>query len=568
MKNFRYTVGVIAALTVLVATGAALAHGIVVIKGTMKADTLTGTPGPDRIIARAGDDVVNAGDGNDRVHGNRDNDTVNGDAGNDHVWGGFGNDTVTGGDGNDVLRGRPGDDSLDGGPGNDRIWPGRGTDTQNGGDGDDVLHSLARDRQGRHDRLRPRQRRPLAERQGDHGHVHQLRDREVRLRARRRHRLLTNLHRPDGAGGAAAPPALFAVRRCHHPAHFGRSDADKSGVIRDTLRGLAIAWSLRVYFALLFALVVGSSVAGALFVNREASRDARSDARHDALFSAKTAAGQLENHVAALKASAAGLAANPQIAQVLVHPEGCTLAFQGLGGPDKGHIDIIGADGKVRCSSRPLKNDPPAAGYANSAWLAGALTRATFLAPVRDDIVGAQMAIASSPIPGGKGVVAAFADLGAFGPTLSALYGGGRPNEFLVTTADNRTVVTRSSRTATSIGTRLAPDDVSTAPGSVWRDLDGITRLYSHAAAPKAGWNVYVGEDESAVLASVTRQRNRQLVLIGLGLLLFCWRPPHLPESRRADPPPKRRRAQTTARTSRPGCRSRGRPRCARWRRT
>ena len=129
-------------------------------------------------------------------------------------------------------------------------------------------------------------------------------------------------------------------------------------MIRDTLRGLAIAWSLRVYFALLFALVVGSSVAGALYVNREASRDARSDARHDALFSAKTAAEQLENHVAALKASAAGLAANPQIAQALVHPEGCTLAFQGLGGPDKGHIDIIGADGKVMCSSRPLKDDP------------------------------------------------------------------------------------------------------------------------------------------------------------------------------------------------------------------
>ena len=147
-------------------------------------------------------------------------------------------------------------------------------------------------------------------------------------------------------------------------------------MIRDKLRGLAMAWSLRVYFALLFALVVGSSVAGALYVNREASRDARSDARHDALFSAKTAAEQLENYVAALKASAAGLAANPQIAQVLVHPEGCTLAFQGIGGPDKGHIDIIGADGKVMCSSRPLKNDPPGAGYANSAWLARALTRA------------------------------------------------------------------------------------------------------------------------------------------------------------------------------------------------
>ena len=292
-------------------------------------------------------------------------------------------------------------------------------------------------------------------------------------------------------------------------------------MIRDALRGLTRAWSLRVYFALLFALVVGSSVAGALYVNHEASRDARRDARNEANFSARTAADQLENHVAALKASAAGLAANPLIAQALVHPEGCTLSYEGLGGPDRGHIDIIGADGTVVCSSRPLKDDPKSAGYASSAWLGRALSRTTFIAPVRDDIVGTQMAIASSPIPGGKGVVAAFADLVAFGPTLAKLYGGGRPNEFLVTTADNRTVVTRSSRAVASIGRRLAPGRVSTEPGSVWRDLDGVARQYSHAPAPQAGWNVYVGEDESAVLASVTRQRNRQLVLIGAGLLVF-----------------------------------------------
>ena len=125
-----------------------------------------------------------------------------------------------------------------------------------------------------------------------------------------------------------------------------------------------------MYFALLFAVVVGGSVAGALYVNHEASRDARRAAQHDALFSAKTAAEQLDNHVAALKASAAQLAANPQIALVFDNPEGCTLSFQGMGGPDKGHIDIIGADGKVACSSRPLKDDSAGAGYAESVWLA------------------------------------------------------------------------------------------------------------------------------------------------------------------------------------------------------
>jgi PAS domain S-box-containing protein len=283
----------------------------------------------------------------------------------------------------------------------------------------------------------------------------------------------------------------------------------------------ATTWSLRVYFALLFALVVAGSIAGAFYVDHAASGDARRDAQRDARFSAKTAAEQLENHVALLKATAAGLAANSQIAQVLVDPAGCTLSFEGMGGPDNGHIDIIRADGTVACSSRPLKDDPRGAGYAKSAWLAGALTRTAFLAPVRDDIVGGQVAIASSPIAGGKGIVAAFADLEALGPHLAALYGGGRSNEFLVTTGDNVTVVTRSNRPAKSIGTRLALGRVRPAPGSEWRDLDGVNRLYAHADAAKAGWNVYVGEEESAVLASVTQLRRRQLEMIGVGFLIL-----------------------------------------------
>ena len=283
----------------------------------------------------------------------------------------------------------------------------------------------------------------------------------------------------------------------------------------------ATAWSLRVYFALLFALVVGGSVAGAFYVDHATSADARRAAQRDASFSAKTAAEQLENHVAQLKATAAQLAANPQIAQVFDNPAGCTLSFQGMGGPDKGHVDIIAADGKVACSSRALKDDPRGAGYAKSAWLAGALTRTTFIGPVRDDIVGGQVVIASSPIAGGKGVVATFADLAALGPHLAKLYGGGRHNEFLVTTADNRTVVARSDRPARSIGTHLAPGEVRPKPGAEWRDLDGVNRLYVHAAMPKAGWNIYVGENESTVLASVKQLRTRQLELIGIGLLIL-----------------------------------------------
>ena len=188
MKNAKYLLGALAVLATLALATTAVAA--VVIKGTNKDDVLTGTDRNDLIIAKKGNDTVNGLAGNDRVHGNGDNDTLNGDAGNDRLWGGCGNDSLAGGADNDVLRGRPGDDALDGGPGNDRMWPGRGADTQQGGDGDDVLHALARDKQVDTDRLRSRQRRRLAEREGDDGRARQLRDREVRHGQRRLERLV------------------------------------------------------------------------------------------------------------------------------------------------------------------------------------------------------------------------------------------------------------------------------------------------------------------------------------------------------------------------------------------
>jgi Ca2+-binding RTX toxin-like protein len=145
-KTIRLGVLTLVALSALALVSAAVAHRVVVIKGTKNGETLTGTPGSDRIHARGGDDVVNAGDGNDRVFGGWGNDTLNGEGGNDRMRGGPGNDTLNGGENNDVLRGRWGNDVVNGDNGDDRIWVGRGVDVENGGMGNDVMHALARDR--------------------------------------------------------------------------------------------------------------------------------------------------------------------------------------------------------------------------------------------------------------------------------------------------------------------------------------------------------------------------------------------------------------------------------------
>ena len=75
-----------------------------------------------------------------------------------------------------------------------------------------------------------------------------------------------------------------------------------------------------------------------------------------ATFAARAAAKQLGTDVALVRSTVGQLAANPSIAQVVVHPAGCSLTF---GGPDstQGHIDVLRADGVAVCSSRARGKD-------------------------------------------------------------------------------------------------------------------------------------------------------------------------------------------------------------------
>jgi two-component system, cell cycle sensor histidine kinase and response regulator CckA len=286
----------------------------------------------------------------------------------------------------------------------------------------------------------------------------------------------------------------------------------------DFLRG---RWPLRAYFVLLALLVGFAAIGGALYVSRQAEDRARSDVAEEAGFAAETAATQFGAHIAVLKATVAQLAANPLIGKVFSDARGCTLNYQGLGGPDQGHIDIVRADGAVLCSSRKQidASDRP---YAGSPWLRDSLARTVFAAPARDSATGAHVAIAAAPIPGGKGVVAGFSDLDAVGPVLASLYGGARPFAFLVTTGDRQTVVARSIDPERWIGKSLVDTAFATAGGpSERRDLDGRSRLYEDFAVPGLGWHFFAGADRASALASAHQLRRSQLEIIAAGLIGF-----------------------------------------------
>jgi PAS domain S-box-containing protein len=284
-------------------------------------------------------------------------------------------------------------------------------------------------------------------------------------------------------------------------------------------------WPVRTYFALLFGLCLVGALVFAVVVSGQMDRDARRSAEADAAFAASTAAKELGDHVALVRTNVAQLAANPQIGQVISNPAGCSLTFGGIGGPDRGHIDLIRADGTVACTSRGPTSGKKSIGYAGSAWFQKAMAAPVFVAPVEDAATGARVAVAAVPVRGGVGLVAGFADLAAFGPHLASRYGRGGSMEFLVTTGDRRTVVARSIAPERWIAASLEDTDFAGHASEVERlDLDGKPRLYQVARVAGTGWHLHAGEDRGAALASLNRLKTRQLqmILVVLAAILLA----------------------------------------------
>jgi PAS domain-containing protein len=100
------------------------------------------------------------------------------------------------------------------------------------------------------------------------------------------------------------------------------------------------------------------------------------------------------------------------------------------------------------------------------------------------------------------------------------LYGGGRPLEFLVTSADGGTVLMRSIDPARWIGKPVAGTPFAGTTGVERRDVDGKSRLYEQTTVPGVGWKFLAGEDKAAALAAGNHLRQRQLVIILAGLAL------------------------------------------------
>jgi PAS domain S-box-containing protein len=277
------------------------------------------------------------------------------------------------------------------------------------------------------------------------------------------------------------------------------------------------SWPLRTYLAGLMALFV---VVGAIAIGSGwalAERDGLAAARTDARFGARQAAGKVDEGLTVVRSTVDALASNPGAAKAYADPTACELAFT-LGGSDDGHLDLLRSDGTAVCSSRPLADDESVA-YQQAYWLSAASRQPQFTAPVTDDRTGRPALLVTAPVPG-LGVVAAFVDLAALGASAGDLFGGPRQLEFLVTTADGATVVTRWPDGGRWAGVATAGSRFR-APGAGGDGVDvmGLPRVYGQADLDGVGWRLFAGADRAAALAGGNRLAQRQLVISAIGLL-------------------------------------------------
>jgi PAS domain S-box-containing protein len=248
--------------------------------------------------------------------------------------------------------------------------------------------------------------------------------------------------------------------------------------------------------------------------------DAQQTAVADANFAAQTAAVEIAKDLVLLEQTTAQLAANPQVAVILSSAGSCGLTFSG-GAFSKGHLDIISPDGSVRCSSQTLPKGPV---YGLSEWLPVAIHSRTTVAPFLDPVSGEISAVVASPVGAGLGTVAAIVTLAPLGPSLAAGLGGARHLEFLVTTKDSKTVLTRSLASARWVGADLAGTPFARSGVGVERqDVDGTARLYAHFAVASTAWIVFAGADKAAALTAADQLSNRSLAIIvgGVGVMLL-----------------------------------------------
>ena len=276
---------------------------------------------------------------------------------------------------------------------------------------------------------------------------------------------------------------------------------------------------LRAYLGAFFLLFAVTGLTSVVFVRGLEDKNSIEAARSDAQFGVSLAAAALSTSLAQLRSTVAGTAAIPGLGASFVRPD-CTISFDAIAPFPTTRLDLVRTDGTVLCSSAPA---PAGASHAGASWLRDPASATPLAGPVEDPRTKRMSAVSAVPVPG-SGMVVGLVDLAGLGPSLFARFAGPQRVEFLVATADGRTVIARSIDPERWIGTRLSSTPFGQASDPVDRpDVDGVPRIYASATVAGADWELYAGVDRGAALlpAQELFRQHVAITLAGMTVLLL-----------------------------------------------
>jgi hypothetical protein len=277
-------------------------------------------------------------------------------------------------------------------------------------------------------------------------------------------------------------------------------------------------YAIGVYFAAFVVLFGIAAGWGAWYSRHQAEKFAIDQAAKDADFAAGEAAGALDHAFAAVEAQLVAAAAAPTVTAAIANPGGCTLSYAGVDPFTSGHLDFIGPDGSVKCSS--LASAESSTQYASVEWQRAASIRPLITGPVIDAVTGKLVVISAVPVPLGAGFVAAVLDLDTLAAGLANHFGGRTDLEFVTTTRDGAQILSRSLEPHRWVGTTIdSTRFVAVGSSGTRSDVDGTSRIYGYRAVTGLGWRVFAGADRNAALVAADAPYRRSMLIIVVSLI-------------------------------------------------
>ncbi|MCU1499293.1 MAG: sensor hybrid histidine kinase [Acidimicrobiales bacterium] len=249
---------------------------------------------------------------------------------------------------------------------------------------------------------------------------------------------------------------------------------------------------MRVYLAGLLALAVGAACAVVFYQRAHMLAVVRDGAAERAEFKASVAAEDVTDAVALTERSVVELAANPGLSKLFTTgppPPGCSLTFTGAGPFAGGHIDIIDAAGRVRCSSTALPTRPI---YGEAPWLDVTPGEPVVVGPVEDPTSNGAALVVAAPVPG-LGMVVTFLEVDALEERLSHSLSGPLATTFTIVTGD----------------------------GADPADLPGGDHITGEAAVPSLGWTVHTAISDETATRDAERLNRELLVILAMCLVIL-----------------------------------------------